>query len=152
MCESDVQWHRDANGPLKIPRQTDGIRSTKRKSMPIEIQQAPISHPSSSSSFSSNCSVASGPTTSSCSSPLDQQQQMTYPMSFNDQKMPLLNQLQATIQEYFKNERALYTMLYPNRCEGDTIVVSFIIFCDLSITLVSFLKLDSNTFLIIVVN
>lgn len=114
MCESDVQWNRDSNGPLKVPRQTDGVRVTKKRSIESQASVESSSHTSASSS---TCSIA--PTTSSCSSPLEQQY-----IPFSMTKSPLLNQIQLHVQEYFRAERALYTMLYPERCTENDIAVN----------------------------
>lgn len=129
MCEADVQWHRDANGPLKVPRQTDGVRSTKSKSIdtPPAMDTFGQSSSSSSSHSLSNCSIASAaPTTSStCSSPFEHQQMYSPCASL---KTSLLHQIQTHVQEFFRSEKALYTILHPDRCNGDVIVVSYLHF------------------------
>lgn len=118
MCEKDVQWHRDTNGPLKTPRSTDGPKTSKTPKLIEQTDYQPIFDQS-----SSGCSVGSAPTTSSsCSSPFEQQQQFYLP--YPTAKTPLLSQLLCHVQEYFKSERALYTMLHPEKEDGNVIVVS----------------------------
>lgn len=103
MVERDVQLNRDANGPLKIPRQTD----IQTKNRPISSQNTIPLHNLPSTSCGSS------------SSPLEQQN------FYAQSNVSLLNRLQSYVQEYFRNEKALYMMLHPDRaCEENVVVVS----------------------------
>jgi hypothetical protein len=116
MCENDVQWNRDANGPLKYPRHTESVRIAKNRPEIDTVFQNVFSI---SSIPWSNSSISSVPaTTSSCSSPPDQQ------ITYLQPNTSLLNKLHEYVQQYFRGEKALYMMLYPDRsCDGDVISV-----------------------------
>lgn len=104
MCESDVQMNREATGLLKIPRQIDGIQ-TENTSHNLPLYNFP------STSFL-NSSTLYDPVTNLS----DQQSVYAQPIT------PLLNKLQSYVQEYFRGEKALYMMLYPDRLFEENVI------------------------------
>ncbi|KAI6193528.1 CBN-NHR-71 protein [Aphelenchoides besseyi] len=106
MCESDVQWCRDRNGPLKIKRASSST---------VSLPSTPQNERARTTSFTSGYS--SGETsTSLCSSPTAYYfQPAMYTVGST------LAQLQSYIQDFLRLSRAVYSMIYPERNHIDTL-------------------------------